>query len=55
MFGSMIDLAWGGKIIWRSLAKPHVTSDGHPLDAEMVFELSVFKDGFVPSATNTAE
>ena len=47
--------ASGGKIIWRSLARPHVTSDGLPLTGEMVFQLGVFSDEFVPTRSNVAQ
>ena len=46
------ETAGAGKIIWRSLSRPHVTSEGNALTGAMVFELGVFADGFVPTVTN---
>ena len=51
----LLGSASGGKIIWRSLARPHVTSEGMPLTSEMVFQLGVFSEEFVPTRFNVAQ
>lgn len=62
LVGAMVALvgllsgATASQINWRSLANlVNVTSIGAPLTGEFLFELGTFKNGFEPTAQNTAE
>ncbi len=40
---------------WQGLGRTNLMSSSQPMDAEFRFEIGVFKAGFTPSATNTAQ